>query len=194
MHPIPRLPKSLNASGIHCQGAVHPAGQGSGIALLKGVTTGKHCDTALRSHREIQDLVSQHAAAMDRHQQGLSRDLGIYDAAFDGIDTPLEPGPMSFQGSQHPRPARGRVGVDAGGGRRRVVQNQQDCREQPVAGRKLDNGSTAHPSADTPSHFPRLEEFLARQTLGLAYRPGNSRKESLADKSVDGVPIEHAAR
>ena len=66
------------------------------------------------------------------------------------------------------------------GRRRRVVEQQQHLREQAVAAGQVDDAAAAEAPPHAPRHLPRFEEFLPRQTAGLAHRAAEHREERRA--------------
>ena len=55
-------------------------------------------------------------------------------------------------------------------GRRRVVQQDQQVREQPVTAREVDDPPSTEPATHATRYLPRLEQLLARQAVGAQRR------------------------
>ena len=191
MNVISCVAKPGNTSGIHGQGTIHPAGQRAGVALSQVMTAGQHGNTTARFYRQLQDLVRQEATGMNGHDKGPFRNGGILEAGVVKLHPAGKPGPVPLQLPQDTFLAERSFDVDARGAGRCVVQNEQNCREQSVAGRQFDNRASTHLSTDAPGRFPGLEEFFARQTFSLTHYPGNSHKERVPGKPTGCVPVEN---
>ena len=84
--------------------------------------------------------------------------------------------------------------IDGDGRRRRIVEQQHHVREQPVPGAQIDDAPAAKPPPRPPRHFPRLVEFLPRQTAGLAHRATETIEERAAGKSPEIVTSQACTR
>jgi len=187
------MTKPRGARRVHGQGAVHPRGEGAVVAGSQVVTTGQHRDPSPGGDREVQDLIGQATAGMDRDQQGLGGNLCVLEAGLHEAHAALEAGPAVHQGCEDAFLARRALDVHAGRGLRGVIQQDQDRREQAVARGELHDGAAAHLTADPPGGLPGLEELLARQALGLADGPGDAREEAVSWEALRGPPVEHIA-
>ena len=78
--------------------------------------------------------------------------------------------------------------VDHDRGGRRVVEKEQDLGKQTMSPAQIDDASASKEAADPASHFPRLEQLLARQAARVANGAGQPMKESAVRKARE-IPI-----
>jgi hypothetical protein len=74
-----------------------------------------------------------------------------------------------------------RVGADRR--RRAVVEQEHQMRQQRVTARQVDDSSTAEPPACPTRDLPRLEELLARQTVGATHGASDTMKQRAVGKA-----------
>ena len=148
------------------------------------MAAGQNGHAAAVIHGQVEHLIGQTTASMDRGKQGARRDFRILNFSFDVADAPLEARPVFFQGRQQGLVAGWLLDIDAGRRFGGIVQNDQDGREQAMAGRQFDNGSAPHQAPDAFCRFPGFEEFLTGEACGFADRTGDFCEEGVAGEMI----------
>ena len=77
---------------------------------------------------------------------------------------------------------------DNDGGWRRVIEEQQRVRQQPVAAGNIDNPAATHMTSDPLGHLPRFVQFLARQAANLADHTRQAVKQRWVREATKIVP------
>ena len=102
-----------------------------------------------------------------------------------------EPRPTFHERAVQRRRRRGRHGVDSQRTWRRVVEDQHQLREQPVAGGEIDDPAAAKQPAHTARGLPGFIQLLAWKTAGMTDGAADTIEERFAWKARK-VPIGEA--
>ena len=82
----------------------------------------------------------------------------------------------------------GNHAVNDDGGWRRVIEEQQRVRQQPVAAGDIDHPAATHMTSDPLCHLPGFVQFLARQAANLADRTRQAVKQRRVREAAKIVP------
>lgn len=180
--------------GVDCERTVHPAGQTSGVARRQIMTTGEHGHKCTRGDGGIEDAVGERAAGMTRHDDVAGRELELRDLLLDEGDAMGQALPRMDHRVMQGAAGRRDSGVEDHRLTGRVVEDEHEMGEKPVAARDIDHPAAATQSPHPSRNLPRLEQLLAWQTSGGTHGPADAIDEPAAGEPAEIVMCEAGAR
>jgi hypothetical protein len=179
---IAALLEPHGAHDIHRQRAIHPPGQWASVIDVQIVATGQHCDPRPCGGASFEHAICECAAGMSGDDDVVAEERHRVERLFPEDDPPIESRPYRHErivklatGGRQRRVNDERVG-------RRVIENQQDVREEPMSGSEIDDAAATEDPAHAPRHLPRLVQFFARQATGVAHGARQTIEERVCRK------------
>ena len=169
-YTVPSLLEPHRAHDVNGKRAVHPSGERSGIIERQVVTARKHGQPRPRSRRALEHEIRERSARMTGHDQVLLAQRDRFERTCLEVHASLQPRPRAgerlVQAAARWRQRR----IHRQRLRRRVVENQEDLREQAMAGGEIDDAAPAKHAPDATRHLPRFVELLTGQAAGMTHR------------------------
>jgi len=133
---------------------------------------------ARRSHRRALDhLVGERPARVHGDDEIARLHVDLVDGLFRELHAPLEPRPGARHGLCDFCRADRNSHIGRDRARRRIIQQEQEVREQPVTACEIHDPAATKTTPNASRHLPCLEELFSRQAFGLADRASHGMKE-----------------
>jgi hypothetical protein len=186
-HTVPAALERHHTADVDSQRLVNPAGQPFDSGTRQDMTARQHGNAGPDPDGTIQHRVGQASACVARYDHVFFSERDRSQVRLDELHTTLKRRPgrrqRSVQGRMRSR--QGTVHNDGVG--RRPIEEQQHVRQQPVTACDVDHASTPEPAPDTSRNFPRLVQFLSRQTTRRADDTANPIEQPLARETPEIV-------
>ena len=164
--------------------AVNPACQRSSVVRRQIVAAGKHRHAGPYRGRAVEYEIGQRSAGVRGDDEVILEEVDRLDRAFLEQQPAIQPRPRVDERLVKRAARLGKRRVDNECLRRRVVENHQDMREQPMSGGQIDDAAAAENATNAPRHLPRLVQLLARQAAGMTHRVREPVEERVARKAL----------
>ena len=165
-----------DAGGVDGQGDGQEAQEAAGVAGPRVVAAGQEGQVRPRPDRALEHQVGERAAGVDRHDEVPGRDRDAAPGPSCAARRGRRAGASVTPAPPRASPRLDRLRVDGQGARARVVEQQEQVRDEAVPGGELDHAAAADPAPHPARHLPGLVELLAGEAPGLADRAGDRAK------------------
>ncbi len=179
-YTIATLLEAQNPHDVNGERTGQPPRQGASIVQREIVAAGEHGHAGARRDGTLDHGVSKRSARVTAHSQIVVVQADRFERLLDEGDAAVQSRPCCDQRRVQTGCRWRDRGVHGNRGGRRVVEDEQYVREQPMTRCEVNDAAAPEPAPNAPRHLPAFVELLPWQAAGVTDRTREPIEESVA--------------